>query len=363
MRHSKEARMAKRLSHYLDRVNRVHLLIMTILLLVCIGLEYYLNLALGITGAYAHLFYVPLFIAAFWWGFWGGLSVGIFLAFMHLTSYLPDISQLVLAESLAFALVGSATGVIGSERIRAERKLRQAYDEEVKLRRDLQAEMERRVEFTRALVHELKTPLTPVLASSELLIEELQQEPFLSLARNINRGALSLEEKVDELLDLARGEIGMLRLKLKQIDPSPLLRSIADDMSPLVSSQGQSLILDISEPLPLVTVDENRLRQVIQNLLNNACKFTPEGGTIILRTKRRGTRLVIEVEDTGPGIPLEEQLLIFEPYYRARSGQIHSGGLGLGLPLCKTLVELHGGQMWVKSQENKGSIFGLSLPL
>ncbi|MBM4450790.1 MAG: hypothetical protein FJ022_08385, partial [Chloroflexi bacterium] len=116
--------MAKRLSHYLDRVNRVHLLIMTILLLVCIGLEYYLNLALGITGAYAHLFYVPLFIAAFWWGFWGGLSVGIFLALIHLTSYLPDISQLVLAESLAFALVGSATGVIGSERIRAERKLR-----------------------------------------------------------------------------------------------------------------------------------------------------------------------------------------------------------------------------------------------
>ncbi|MBM3155253.1 MAG: HAMP domain-containing histidine kinase [Chloroflexi bacterium] len=363
MRHSKEARMAKRLSHYLDRVNRVHLLIMTILLLVCIGLEYYLNLALGITGAYAHLFYVPLFIAAFWWGFWGGLSVGIFLALIHLTSYLPDISQLVLAESLAFALVGSATGVIGSERIRAERKLRQAYDEEVKLRRDLQAEMERRVEFTRALVHELKTPLTPVLASSELLIEELRREPFLSLARNINRGALSLNEKIDELLDLARGEIGMLRLKLKQIDPSPLLRSIADEISSLVASQGQSLILDLSEPLPSVTVDENRLRQVILNLLNNACKFTPEGGTIVLRTKRRGTRLAIEVEDTGPGIPLEEQQLIFEPYYRARSGQIYSGGLGLGLPLCKTLVELHGGQMWVKSQENKGSVFGLSLPL
>jgi signal transduction histidine kinase len=351
------------LAKYSRSLNLGRLAVMSGSLLVCVGLEYYIHIVLGITGAYSHLFYVPLFIAAFWWGFWGGLAVGCFLGLMHAASYLPYLNQVVLAESLALAMVGSATGIIGSERIRTERKLRKVYEKELKLRCDLQVEMERRVEFTRALVHELKTPLTPVLASSELLTEELRQEPFLSLAKNINRGALSLNEKIDELLDLARGELGMLRLKPKQINPLPLLRSIANDLSSLVSSQGQSFILDLPRSLPLVTADENRLCQVVMNLLNNACKFTPEGGRITLRAKGEDARLVIEVEDTGPGIPREEQQLIFEPYYLARTGQVYSGGLGLGLPLCKTLVELHGGQIWVISQENKGSIFGFSLPL
>lgn len=352
-----------RLWGYIARIGQFRLTLMTAMLLACMGLEYYLHLVVGITGAYSNLFYVPLFIAAFWWGFRGGFYVGIFLGLMHATSYLPELSQVVIAESLAFALVGPATGIIGSERIRAERKLKEAFDKEVKLRHDLQAEIERRVEFTRALVHELKTPLTPVLSSSELLVEELRQEPFLSLVKNINRGALSLNEKIDELLDLARGELGMLRLKLKQIDPLPLLRSIADDMSSMVSSQGQSLVLDLSESLPLVTVDENRLRQVVLNLLNNASKFTPEGGRITLRARAEKTRLLIEIENTGPAIPEEEQQLIFEPYYRARTGQIPSGGLGLGLSLCRTLVRLHGGHIWVKSQEGQGAIFGFSVPL
>jgi len=353
----------KRLSEYIKRMNPRHLFIMTALLLACIVLESYLHNFIGITGAYAHLFYVPLFIAAFWWGFRGGLYVGIFLGLMHAASYFPNINQVVAAESLAFALVGSATGVIGSERIRAEKKLREAYDNEAKLRRDLQSEMERRVEFTRALVHELKTPLTPVLASSELLAEELRQEPFLSLAKNINRGARSLNEKIDELLDMAKGEVGMLKLKLKQLGPLPLLSNVAEDVASMVANHGQSLVVELPGSLPAIRADENRLRQVMLNLLSNACKFTPEGGIITLRARAEKTRLLIEIENTGPTIPQEEQQLIFEPYYRARTGQVYSGGLGLGLPLCKTLVELHGGHIWVKSQENQGTTFGFSIPL
>ena len=118
------------LAEYVKRLNPGHLVVMTSLLLLCTTLEYYLHIIVGISGAYPHLFYVPLFIAAFWWGFGGGLSVGIFLGVMHATSYLPQISQIVLAESLAFALVGSATGIIGSERIRAEKKLQETFEKE-----------------------------------------------------------------------------------------------------------------------------------------------------------------------------------------------------------------------------------------
>ncbi|MEE8471790.1 MAG: histidine kinase dimerization/phospho-acceptor domain-containing protein, partial [Dehalococcoidia bacterium] len=99
-----------------------------------------------------------------------------------------------------------------------EEELQQLYERERGLRQELEAEIKRRAEFTRALVHELKTPLTPVLASSDILLGELHEEPFLSLARNINQGASNLNNRIDELLDLSRGEIGMLRLNPRPVD-------------------------------------------------------------------------------------------------------------------------------------------------
>lgn len=250
-----------------------------------------------------------------------------------------------------------------TERKRSEGKLQQLYEQERKLRQELEAEMKKRVEFTRALAHELKTPLTPVMASSELLVTELQGEPLLSLAKNINRGASNLNNRIDELLDLARGEIGMLQLKLEPVDLQRLLREVADDMSPVASSHGQSLILELPSSLPLARGDEGRLRQVVLNLLSNASKFTPEGGRIVLRAGEDDASLVVEVQDTGHGITAEEQQRLFEPYHRLESDRDHLSGLGLGLALCKTLVELHGGRIWVQSQAGKGSTFGFSVPL
>jgi PAS domain S-box-containing protein len=250
-----------------------------------------------------------------------------------------------------------------TDRKRSENKLQQLYEQERKLRQELEAEMKRRVEFTRALAHELKTPLTPVMASSELLVAELRAEPLLSLAKNINRGASNLNNRIDELLDLARGEIGMLQLKPELVDLLKLLREVAGDMTPVASSHGQSLVLELPPSLPLAWADEGRLRQVVLNLLNNASKFTPEGGKIILRAREDDANLIVEVQDTGRGITIEEQQRLFEPYHRLESDREHLSGLGLGLALCKTLVELHGGRIWVQSQAGKGSIFGFSVPL
>jgi PAS domain S-box-containing protein len=249
-----------------------------------------------------------------------------------------------------------------TERKRSEEKLQELYEQERKLRQELEAEMIRRVEFTRALAHELKTPLTPVMASSELLAAELREEPLLSLARNINRGAANLNNRIDELLDLARGEIGMLQLKLEPVDLEKLLREVADDMSPVASSHGQALVLELPSSLPLARADEGRLRQVVLNLLSNASKFTPERGKIVLRAREDGADLVVEVQDTGRGITAEEQQRLFEPYHRLESDREHLSGLGLGLALCKTLVELHGGRIWVQSEAGKGSTFGFSVP-
>jgi PAS domain S-box-containing protein len=250
-----------------------------------------------------------------------------------------------------------------TEHRKAAEKLQELYRQERDLRQQLEMEMKRRVEFTRALAHELKTPLTPMLISSQVLASELKEEPLLSLARNISRGASNLNSRIDELLDLAKGEIGMLQLKDEPLDASQLLREVAEYVSPVASSRGQSLILELPDSLPSVKADKVRLRQIVLNLLNNALNFTPEGGRITLRAGQKDASLVVEVEDNGPGIAEEEHQHLFEPYHRMEVAGERLSGLGLGLALCKTLVDLHGGRIWVKSRAGEGSTFSFSLPL
>jgi len=239
------------------------------------------------------------------------------------------------------------------------RELREHIESERRLHREL----ERRIEFTHALIHELKTPLTSVLLSSEILSRSLPEGPLSRLATAIYQGASSLNERIDELLDLARGEQGMLKLKPSLADPLQMLRTLADEFAVIISSRGQELILDLPPSLPKLWADARRLRQVVLNLLSNASKFTPEGGRITLRARDEKTRLVIEVQDTGPGIAKEEQERLFEPYHRLESDRERFSGLGLGLALSKRLVELHGGKIWVESEPGKGSKFSFSLPL
>ena len=250
-----------------------------------------------------------------------------------------------------------------TETSRAQEQLTEAYEKEKSLRQELEAEFERRVFFTRALVHELKTPLTPVLASSELLASELTEEPYLSLAKNIHRGATNLNRRIDELLDLARIEIGMLQMNLRSVDSYRLLSSIGEEMKAMVTANGQTLTLSVSPSLPMVWADEERLHQVVLNLLINASKFTPEGGNITLRARAEADKLVVDVEDTGTGIPQEEQSQLFQPYHLHVNDKEHLSGLGIGLALCKYLVELQGGTISVRSEVGKGSTFSFSIPL
>jgi PAS domain S-box-containing protein len=259
------------------------------------------------------------------------------------------------------AVLGHSTDITEGER--AQERLQEAYEKERQVRKELEAEFERRVFFARALVHELKTPLTPILASSELLATELKQEPYLSLAQNIHRGANNLNRRIDELLDLARVEIGMLQMSLTSVDASELLRSIAEEMRVVLTGNGQALVVSIPESLPPVMADQERLRQVVLNLMINASKFTPEGGTITLKASVHFHSLVVEVEDTGPGISNDEQKELFKPYHSHTSDKEHLSGLGLGLALCKYFVELHGGRIWVQSEVGKGSTFSFSIPL
>ena len=219
-------------------------------------------------------------------------------------------------------------------------------------------------EFLNMLSHELQTPLTALIASAGLLAEELEREQnssHLRLIQNIIRSASNLESRLNELLDLSRAKTSGFRIKRKAIDFSMLVKEISEEVSSLIKTKEQSLVIKVPTSL-IVAVDEYRLEQILLNLLSNAIKFTPDGGQITIRAKAK-KNLIVEIQDTGTGISKEEQINLFHPYYRALPDRHRFPGIGLGLFITKQLVELHGGTIWVESDPGKGSTFAFLIPL
>jgi PAS domain S-box-containing protein len=248
-----------------------------------------------------------------------------------------------------------------SLRKKAETQLNLAYQKEKEVHTDLEQEINRRAEFFRALVHELKTPLTPILISSETLVELLDKPAFKNLARNVYNGATRLNNRVDELLDIARGELGILKVIKEPLNMVVLIQETASFILPMVQQNKLNLTVELPENLPLIMGDQTRLRQVLFNLLENAIKFTPEGGKIGIKALTDDQNLLIVIQDNGRGIDKEDQERIFQPYNRIEDDRQHFSGLGLGLALSKQLVELHGGRIKIASKKGEGTTFYISL--
>ncbi|MFC1860182.1 ATP-binding protein [Chloroflexota bacterium] len=265
------------------------------------------------------------------------------------------------SDDQSIGVMGIARDI--SERRQAAEELQLQYKHERALRQQLEEEIQKRVEFTRALIHELRTPITPVLAAAELLLDEIKDEHSLRLVQSIDRSASNLNRRIDELIDLIKGETDMLQIEPTPVDVVSLLRDISHEVMPVALHGGYSMTVDLPSSNPIVSADKDRLQQVVMNLLNNAFKFTPTGGEITLSAREEGVNIIVEVQDNGPGISEEEQNRLFIPYHRRVEDRDRLGGLGLGLAISKRLVELHRGNMWVKSEKGKGSTFGFSLPL
>jgi signal transduction histidine kinase len=222
------------------------------------------------------------------------------------------------------------------------------------------------IEFIAATIHELKTPLTAIIASAELLAEEVQLDENnvpRKLIQSIIRNAHSIDEKLSQFSDMARLLTRDLQFQPEPVEIEQVIHEVATQIYPLTRSKRQSLTLDLPDSLPLVRADRQYIAQIMLNLLINASNYTPEGGEIKASACRDSDSLVVQVSDTGIGIPNEEQKRIFQPYYRVkqdREGKSH--GSGLGLAIVKLLVELHNGKLWLKSTVGQGSSFFFSLP-
>jgi len=223
------------------------------------------------------------------------------------------------------------------------------------------------MEFISATTHELKTSLTAIIASAELLADELQlQEKSVpgKLIQSIIRNAHSIDEKLSHFPEMARLFAGDFQLQPEPVKIEQVIHDVATQLYPKIHRKRQSLTLELPDFLPLVKGERQCIERVVLTLVANASKFTPEGGKIRVSAWQDSASLAVQVSDTGVGIPAEEQERIFQPYYQVKQGggRRHAGS-GLGLAIAKFLVELHGGKIWLKSTVGQGSSFTFSLPL
>jgi two-component system sensor histidine kinase/response regulator len=218
-------------------------------------------------------------------------------------------------------------------------------------------------EFLASMSHEFRTPLNAILSFTELLLLEIdgpvnaQQRLNLEMIKESGDDLLTL---VNNLLDLSKIEAGKVILDIESVNPGGVIDAVASQLTVKAAEKGLKLKTDISD-VPQVTADENRLKQIIRNLAENALKFTEEGG-VTMGVYHRSGEVIFWIRDTGCGITEEDQSLIFDKFRQAKRG-MESGGTGLGLSVAKELVELHGGRIWVESAPGKGSTFSFSIPV
>jgi Na+/proline symporter/signal transduction histidine kinase len=220
-------------------------------------------------------------------------------------------------------------------------------------------------DFMSSVTHELRTPLTAIRALSELMLDDAemalaQRQQFLAI---VVAETERLTRLVNQVLDLAKIESGHADWHDSALDLGQILRSAVQSTAELMRSRGIQVELDLPEPLPSVQADRDRLTQVALNLLSNAAKFVPaSGGQIRIGLSQALNGLQVTVSDNGPGVPLEQQTLIFERFRQGGDDAHRPQGTGLGLPISRQIVEHYGGRMWLQSDPGQGATFGFWLP-
>jgi len=220
------------------------------------------------------------------------------------------------------------------------------------------------VDYVAAMTHELKTSLTAILASAELIADELHPEEGSvqwKLLQAIIRNAHRLDERITAFAEMPRQPVQDFQFRPESIDIGQTVRDIVARIHPRIQARQQTLELKIPDSLPTVRADKQHLEQVLLLLTANATKFSPERGKITIDAWQQDKEtLITRVSDTCGGIPVEEHELIFKPHYQI--GRSDGEG-GLGLTIAKFLVELNSGKIWVESESGYGCSFFFSLPL
>jgi signal transduction histidine kinase len=293
----------------------------------------------------------------------GGISlaVSVLLALYLSERILKPVRRLTQAAwDLAHGRAGTRVEVEGEDEIAQLA----SYFNYMADRVELNARLQR--DFVANVSHEIRTPLTSIEGFTEALLdgtaEEGDRERYL---RIIKEEAGRLKRVLQQLLALSRIDAGAWPLDLRPLEPRGFLEDLVQGWRSAAAEKGIELRLETQEGLPFLLTDRDTLSQILHNLLDNAVKFTPPGGVVTVSAGPAGEgELRFRVADTGPGIPADFQDRVFERFSRAeKSRNPRFGGAGLGLSLCRELVQLLGGRITFQSEEGKGTVFAVTLPL
>jgi two-component system sensor histidine kinase GlrK len=222
-------------------------------------------------------------------------------------------------------------------------------------------------DFFSSVSHELRTPLASIKEGIGLLQKSMdsevtpQQKRILTILSGESRRLIELTNSV---LDLSKMEAGMMTYSFQLTDLPPLIRQAITELTPLREAKQIALEVEITDSLPKVKIDGERILQVLRNLIGNALNFTPPGGTIAIKTQLADSALRVSVADTGPGIPEEKLETIFEKFQQGLlPGRTPIKGTGLGLSMTKHIIIAHGGNVWAENRPERGSLFTFVLPV
>jgi len=317
-----------------------------------------------------YFIFLPAVIVSSWYGGRAAGLVATMTSLGFIDYYARDASFFVSRNWRSalllglFALVSVAVTLLTAGRRRAEAEREAALREAEQARQDAEQANRLKDQFVANISHELRTPLNAVLGWASVLVSgRVEPEKVPAAIASIQRNAQAQKQLVDDLLDTSAIMSGRLRLAPDVIDLADVARSAVDAVRLSIEAKRQCLDQRLES---VETVgDATRLRQVVWNLLMNAVKFTPEGGTIQLRVEGHAQEARITVRDNGRGIGADFLPHAFDPFRQADSSITRvSGGLGLGLALVRHLVEAHGGRVWVESDgPGRGATFTVCLPI
>jgi PAS domain S-box-containing protein len=243
----------------------------------------------------------------------------------------------------------------------------QLYAEQVATAEELRKVDQLKSEFLASMSHELRTPLNSIIGFADVLLEGIDgelNERMEQDVRLIRDSGSHLRALIGDILDMSKIEAGMMELRYEPLEISQLAEDVVATAVPLAQEKDLLLNLDIAEDVPTIYADRTRIRQVLWNIMGNAIKFTQKGGVTLSMMMEDEDNLLVSIADTGVGIREDDMSVVFEQF-RQVGGELNtssSGGTGLGLPISKKLIELHGGEIWVESTVGEGTTFFFTLP-
>jgi signal transduction histidine kinase len=326
--------------------------------------------------------YLPFAAAVAIATWYGGVGPGLVASVLSILSidfsFLPPVSSVELTHSeelldtSVFAVVAltiaATTSALRRARLLAEVRAGQLdaanrqLSEQIHEIQRLSTEVQRSREHVLGIVaHDLRNPLHRLMATAEMLehpeLEPQRRQSLLAVAR---RAATQMNRLISDLLDSAQVYSGRLSIERAPAAAVRVVEETIEMCAPLVEQAGVKLRMEVPQADLIIDADASRAQQALGNLVSNAVKFTPRGGRVVVRLRADGSRIIYEVEDTGPGIAAERLPQLFDSFWQGTPGDRR--GIGLGLAIAKGIVEAHGGRISVKSAIGKGSTFAFDLP-